>query len=182
MVRLWSIESKELLMVLEGGPSNFLRDTPFYAARNALTPLSACETGHTDYVGAVACWKGNLPIIVSGSSDGTIKAWNTQTGALIATGEGHTRDAWALGVTNEPNARILSGSFDRTVKVWDLNPVLRELNWQRRRDYCLFLAMLGFCSAGGDREALLTTAGTRPAGCFIDCVALILHAICLCAL
>lgn len=94
-------------------------------------------------MGAVACWKGTLPIVVSGSSDGTIKAWNTQTGALIATGEGHQRDAWALGVTNEPGARIVSGSFDRTVKVWDLGPVLRDLAWQRRRDFCMFLAMLG---------------------------------------
>jgi WD40 repeat protein len=157
MVRLWSIESKELLMVLEG--SHLLSCT---LALGPSPDLRTLETGHTDYVGAVACWKGNLPIVVSGSSDGTIKAWNTQTGALIATGEGHTRDAWALGVTNEPNARILSGSFDRTVKVWDLNPVLRELNWQRRRDYCMFLAMLGLCSAGGEsRASVLPHSGTR---------------------
>lgn len=29
--------------------------------------------GHMDYVGVVAAWKGNQPIVVSGSSDGTIK-------------------------------------------------------------------------------------------------------------
>ena len=103
------------------------------------------QTGHTDYVGAVAAWKGPQPIVVSGSSDGTVKAWNTQDGSLIATGEGHTRDAWALGATHEPDALIVSGSFDRTLKVWDLNPVLKGLNWQRRKHFCMFLSMLGYC-------------------------------------
>jgi len=110
-----------------------------------LFSLDDPSTGHTDYVGAVAAWKGPQPIVVSGSSDGTIKAWNTQTGALLATGEGHTRDAWALGVTNTPCAMIVSGSFDRTVRLWDLNPALLELNWERRRDFCMFLGMLGYC-------------------------------------
>lgn len=86
--------------------------------------------------------------MISGSSDGTIKAWNTQTGALLATGEGHTKDAWALGVTNTPSAMIVSGSYDRTVRLWDLNPALLGLNWERRRDFCMFLSMLGYCEQG----------------------------------
>ena len=120
--------------------------------------------GHLDYVGAVACWKGNLPVVVSGSSDGTIRAWNTETGELLATGDGHTRDAWALGVTNEPNARIVSGSFDRTVKVWDLRPVLMNLNWQRRKDFCMFLSMLGFCRSYEQGE----DGAVVGKGCFIS--------------
>lgn len=123
-------------------------------------------------MGAVACWKGGLPIVVSGSSDGSIKAWNTVTGALIATGEGHQRDAWALGVTSEPGAHIVSGSFDRTVKVWDLDPVLRDLNWQRRRGFCMFLAMLAFLEPSkqiglvedGAGSSTVTPAGSAQLG------------------
>ena len=88
VVRLWSLETKQLVMSLEG---------------------------HTDYVGSVAAWKGHEPIVVSGSTDGSVKAWNAQSGALIATGEGHTRDAWAVAVTTGPKPLIISGSFDRTV-------------------------------------------------------------------
>jgi hypothetical protein len=95
-----------------------------------------------DYVGSVTAWRGNEPIVISGSSDGTIKAWNTQTGALIATGEGHTRDAWAVAVTHGPKPLIVSGSFDRTVRVWDLNPIIEDLNWERRKWYMLFLSGL----------------------------------------
>ena len=113
----------------------------------SLSLLFFIFVGHNDYVGAVAAWKGTQPIVVSGSSDGTIKAWNTQTGALVATGEGHTRDAWALGVTSEPSAMIVSGSFDRTVRAWDLNPVLLDLNWARRKFFCMFLSMRSLESA-----------------------------------
>ncbi len=87
-------------------------------------------------MGSVAAWRGPEPLFVSGSSDGTIKAWSTQTGALIATGEGHTRDIWAVAVTFGKRPLIVSGSFDRTLKVWDLNDTLCDLSWERRRLFC----------------------------------------------
>jgi len=120
VVRLWSIETKQLLMSLEG---------------------------HSDYVGSVAAWKGREPIIVSGSTDGTVKAWNSQTGSVVATGEGHNRDAWAVAVTTGPRPLIVSGSFDRTVRVWDINPILADLNWARRKGFLLFLQRSGFLAS-----------------------------------
>lgn len=30
--------------------------------------------------------------------------------------------------------------------MWDLNPVLRDVSWQRRRNFCMFISMLGHCS------------------------------------
>lgn len=125
VVRLWSIETKQLLMSLEG---------------------------HTDYVGSVAAWKGREPIIVSGSTDGTIKAWNSQTGSVVATGEGHNRDAWAVAVTTGPRPLIVSGSFDRTVRVWDINPILADLNWARRKGFLLFLQRSGFLVKSASTE------------------------------
>lgn len=110
IVRLWSIETKQLLMCLEG---------------------------HQDYIGSVAAWRGAAPVVVSGSCDGTIKAWNTQTGELIATGEGHNRDVWAVAVSHGHHPLIVSGSFDRTVRVWDINPLLAEHNWMRRKHFCI---------------------------------------------
>jgi WD40 repeat protein len=77
--------------------------------------------------------------VISASSDGSIKAWDITTGSLLATGEGHTRDTWAVAVTHGPKPLIVSGSFDRTIRVWDLNPILMERSWERRKDYCSFV-------------------------------------------
>lgn len=95
-------------------------------------------------MGSVAAWKGHEPIVVSGSTDGTIKAWNTQTGSLLTTGEGHMRDVWAVAVTTGPRPLIVSGSFDRTIRVWDINPIIAELNWSRRQNFVYFLRSAGF--------------------------------------
>eukprot|EP01038_Epipyxis_sp_PR26KG_P008179 gene8179-11065_t len=114
-VRLWSMETKELIRVLEG---------------------------HTDYVGSVAAWKGNDPYVISGSSDGTIKVWDTQNGAMIVSCEGHLRDVWAVTVTQSPHPLVVSASFDRSVRVWDLNPTIAQLRWNRRKSFCLFIYCL----------------------------------------
>ena len=58
--------------------------------------------------------------MVSGSSDGTIKVWDLQTGDLIITCEGHLRDVWAVTVTTAPRPLIVSASADRTVRTWVL--------------------------------------------------------------
>eukprot|EP01034_Spumella_vulgaris_P023056 gene23056-29248_t len=100
------------------------------------------------------------------------------SGELICTGEGHRSDIWALAVTAQsstpstdsvdhscPNSHythsnhthyyntqlplIVSGSFDRAVRVWDINPMLLDICWERRRDFCVFLSGLGICSKQG---------------------------------
>jgi WD40 repeat protein len=134
IIRLWCIETRQLIMTLDGESLFPLLVCTFFSLS-----LSSFFVGHSDYVGSVATWRGPEPIFISGSSDGTLKAWSTQTGALVATGEGHTRDIWAVAVTFGHRPLIVSGSFDRTLKVWDIHPVLHELNWQRRKVFCLFL-------------------------------------------
>jgi WD40 repeat protein len=127
IVRLWDVETKLLVMVLEGSYScSFSRN-------------SELVVGHSDYVGSVAVWRGIQQIVVSGSSDGTIKVWDIRNGELLATGEGHTRDTWAVAVTYGPKPLIISGNFDRTLRVWDLNPIIAGRNWERRKNYCYFI-------------------------------------------
>ncbi|KAJ1420385.1 WD40-repeat-containing domain protein [Ochromonadaceae sp. CCMP2298] len=119
--QIWSIEGKSLLITLEG---------------------------HTDYVGSVAAWEGREHVVIAGSSDGQLKAWDARDGVLIATGESHTRDTWALSVTGGESPLIVSGSFDRTLKIWDLNSILVDRRWARRRSWCMFLAGLGYVRVG----------------------------------
>ena len=56
---------------------------------------------------------------VSGSDDRTLKVWDLEQGALLATLEGH--GGWVMAVAVTPDGRrAVSGSDDRTLKVWDL--------------------------------------------------------------
>ena len=56
---------------------------------------------------------------VSGSEDPTLKVWDLEQGALLATLKGHGDGVWAVAVTPD-GRRAVSGSADRTLKVWDL--------------------------------------------------------------
>lgn len=57
--------------------------------------------------------------IATGSRDKTIKLWNAESGAIIATLRGH--DNWLRALVFHPDGRyLLSASDDKSIKVWDL--------------------------------------------------------------
>jgi WD40 repeat protein len=78
-IRLWSIQTKTLINVLEGEFT-----LPFSMCCEVIL---TCFPGHDDSVYSVAAWKGNQPLLVSGSCDRTVKVWNIQSGELITTGK-----------------------------------------------------------------------------------------------
>jgi WD40 repeat protein len=61
--------------------------------------------------------------MASGSCDNTIKIWNTKTGQLIKTLEGHKDTVYCLLLL--PNGQITSGSYDTTIKI--CNPETDQL-------------------------------------------------------
>ena len=56
-------------------------------------------------------------IVISGSRDNTIKIWDANTRARLATLEGHTGSVLCLQFDD---TKIVSGSSDATIKIWDL--------------------------------------------------------------
>ncbi|KAG8791588.1 hypothetical protein FRC12_008701 [Ceratobasidium sp. 428] len=73
---------------------------------------------HDDRVNAVACSSDGRRI-VSGSWDGTVRAWDAETGAPVGDPlVGHS--SRVTSVAYSPDGRhIVSGSSDHTIRVWD---------------------------------------------------------------
>ncbi|KAJ2402820.1 hypothetical protein GGI23_000438 [Coemansia sp. RSA 2559] len=68
----------------------------------------------TQYVGPY----GNF--IASGSSDNTIRIWDTESSECLATLRGHTSRIWDICV-DRMGTTLISASGDCTVKIWDIH-------------------------------------------------------------
>jgi len=75
--------------------------------------------GHIEKINnyPVSCLNINENKLFSGSWDGTIRIWNTETYEEISTLEGHTGSVSCL--THHEN-KLYSGSFDKTIRVWKI--------------------------------------------------------------
>jgi WD40 repeat protein len=81
------------------------------------TAQQAVLRGHAGSVNSVA-YSPDKRRVLSGSSDGTIRVWDAETGAELFVLCGH--EGFVNAVTYSPDGRrIASGSFDHTIRVWD---------------------------------------------------------------
>jgi len=65
-------------------------------------------------------WAVDGSKLISGSSDHSIKSWNTTTWQQIIVLTGHTDTVYGIAIS--PNDRILaSASFDGTAQLWNLD-------------------------------------------------------------
>ncbi|KIJ07094.1 hypothetical protein PAXINDRAFT_50108, partial [Paxillus involutus ATCC 200175] len=72
--------------------------------------------GHRDSIWSVACLPDGERVI-SGSEDGSVRAWRAQDGRGVVEWEGHSSSVWTLGFSVD-SARLVSGSRDGSVVVW----------------------------------------------------------------
>ena len=81
------------------------------------TAQMAVFLGHKYSVNSVV-FSPNRRRIASGSSDGTIRVWDAESGADVAVMRGH-KDVVTSVAYGPDGHRIASGSWDETVRVWD---------------------------------------------------------------
>ncbi len=74
-------------------------------------------TTHTDYVSSVA-FSPDGRTLASGSTDGIIRLWDTQTSILRQSLTGHT-DSVSSVVFSSDGTSLASGSRDNTARLWD---------------------------------------------------------------
>ncbi|KAG2064196.1 WD40 repeat-like protein [Suillus decipiens] len=65
------------------------------------------------------CWSKDGAYIFSGSSDGTIRKWQSIDGEELAVFRGHTKIVQSLCLTPD-GCHLLSASDDYSVRIWDL--------------------------------------------------------------
>ena len=132
-VRLWDVETGNLLKTLKGHTSNEVESVNFSPDGKTIVSsgrdrgvrlwdantgnLLKTLTGHTDWISSTS-FSPDSKTIVSGSWDKTVRLWNVETGNLLKILEGHKHRV--VNVKFSPDGKVLaSGSYDRTVRLWD---------------------------------------------------------------
>jgi WD40 repeat protein len=89
-------------------------------------------------------------LIITGSSDATVKIWNFITGEEIKTLTGHHSAITVIKVTPD-NQQIISISVDGIVKSWDLNTYTEIRSFQ--------INLLDICVVSPDGKQIVSAAG-----------------------
>jgi WD40 repeat protein len=82
-----------------------------------VSPVRAVLRGHDDGVLTIA-WSPDGRRLATGSSDRTVRIWDTNSGSELIVLRGH--GDWVRGVVWSPDGqRLATASSDRTVRIWD---------------------------------------------------------------
>eukprot|EP01112_Ceratiomyxa_fruticulosa_P018091 TRINITY_DN5741_c0_g1_i1.p1 TRINITY_DN5741_c0_g1~~TRINITY_DN5741_c0_g1_i1.p1 ORF type:complete len:592 (-),score=68.93 TRINITY_DN5741_c0_g1_i1:129-1904(-) len=92
-------------------------DRPMEEIVGLSEPQLKCKGTLTGHAGPVWALTVTTNMLISGSSDTTIKVWDIQTFKTKQTLQGHEGIVHALAVIGN---RLFSGSSDKTIRVWDL--------------------------------------------------------------
>jgi WD40 repeat protein/serine/threonine protein kinase len=113
----------DLALVLALAANEGIAEPPIQS-RSTLSEVAFSEgsriilQGHSAFVQSVDI-QSDLRMIVSGSTDGSVKVWDLDTGEIIHNLEGHNGDV--TSVTFSPDGRyIASGAYDFMALLWDV--------------------------------------------------------------
>ncbi|KAI9590859.1 WD40-repeat-containing domain protein [Syncephalis fuscata] len=83
-------------------------------------PNAMCKTfrGHRNNVKCLTFAGADDKHLVSGSSDNTLRIWDTETSECLGVLDGHTSRVWDVN-TSATGQYVVSASSDRSVRIWD---------------------------------------------------------------
>ncbi len=85
---------------------------------HAQNPKLSVPIGHTDKITVVA-FRPDGKIVATGSNDRSIKLWNANTGHLLVSLEGHTKEIEHLEFNTTGERLLTTAATDTVVKLWD---------------------------------------------------------------
>lgn len=133
IIRLWQLES------LQPGNSD-------------QTPNKILQ-GHTDNIWAIA-FSPDSKIIVSGSSDRTVKLWDSQTGLCLKTLLGHTRPVLSVAFSHDGKIVASCGGHS-IIKLWDITTGECIQTIQEVAAYILSFSPNSYILASGSTSGLI---------------------------
>nr|CAG8600230.1 264_t:CDS:2 [Entrophospora candida] len=139
-IRVWDLPTKSCVRVFTG---HRLQVPSIEFASLSIIDVQRCDGGVHE--------NEDLPIIVSGSLDNTIKIWCFQTGKCCKTLFGHLEGVWTLALDR---LRLVSGSQDNLVKIWDKDTGydLHTLEGHSQPVTCVALSDTKIISGSDDKE------------------------------
>jgi WD40 repeat protein len=136
-VRIWDVAAGRLIRTLEGHTGGvhraaFSPDGRLLAAAGMGRVIKIWDTRSwgelderpdlTGCIHSVVFHPNNRPVLAWGSTDGTIKLWDSATRQIISILHGHA--SWVESVAFTPDGKwIASASLDGTVKLWRVPPL-----------------------------------------------------------
>ena len=143
LIRIWDIENKKIVMVLQGHDQD-VYSLDYFPSGDKLVSGSGdrtvriwdLKTGQCslilsieDGVTTVAVSPGDGKFIAAGSLDRAVRVWDSETGFLVERldsenelGTGHKDSVYSVVFTKD-GKKVVSGSLDRSVKLWNLHNV-----------------------------------------------------------
>ncbi|MGM3305413.1 eIF2A-related protein [Anabaena sp. WFMT] len=119
--------------------------------------------GHTDNIWAIA-FSPDGKIIVSGSSDRTVKLWDSQTGQCLQTFSGHTRPV--LSVAFSLDGQIIASCGGHSIiKVWDVITGECCQTIQEVASYVLKFSPNSYILASGNTSGVIKLWDVRDGQC-----------------
>jgi WD40 repeat protein len=101
------------------------------ACRDSAAPLTRTLEGHTKCVSGVK-FSSDASRVVSGSYDYTVKLWEVDNGACLASFRGHTNLVTTVCFVDN-DEYVYSAAADKSIRVWDLEQLEPPLASQTRR-------------------------------------------------
>jgi len=111
-------------------------------------------TGHTLDVKTLSFVGTSGQFLATGSSDMSIRIWDTESGECKSVLGGHVSKIWAIS-SDDSGAKLLSGSANGTVKIWNAKDgkCFDSHNFHRRAVYSVDLKRSGSHYASGGFDA-----------------------------